>query len=52
VLQGLEAGTSYELRDLDTGATVTRSGATLMTEGLELAIADQPGTMVLVYRKL
>ncbi len=52
VLQGLEAGASYELRDLDSGEATLLSGDMLMTEGLRLTIADQPGTKVLVYRKV
>lgn len=51
LLHGLEAGASYELCDLDSGEVTLLSGATLMAEGLQLTITDQPGTRVLVYRK-
>jgi alpha-galactosidase len=51
-LRGLEAGAAHELRDLDSGARVTLSGAALMDDGLEIVVSDQPGTRVLVYRKV
>lgn len=51
VLYGLEPGASYELRDLDSGAITVETGEALMREGMSLAIADRPGTRLLVYRK-
>jgi alpha-galactosidase len=50
-LRGLDAGATYVLEDLDAGAMGERTGAEL-AEGMQLAISSQPGTKVLVYRRL
>jgi alpha-galactosidase len=50
-LQGLADAAQYEVRDLDGGEAWTTSGAALGA-GVKIAIEDQPGTRVLIYRKV
>lgn len=50
-LQGLEEGAQYAVRDVDGGEESIVSGAQLAS-GLMLEINDQPGTRVLVYRRV
>ena len=50
-LHGLDEAATYVLEDLDEGEMGERSGADLAA-GLSVTISDQPGTRVLVYRRL
>jgi alpha-galactosidase len=50
-LQGLYEAATYEIEDLDEGVVGEMSGAEL-ARGLAVAIDAQPGTKVLVYRRL
>jgi alpha-galactosidase len=51
-LKGLEAEATYEVRNLDGGAAVRASGKELMDAGLAVELTEQPGSAVLVYRKI
>jgi hypothetical protein len=50
-LHGLDEAATYVLEDLDEGEIGKRSGADLAA-GLSLTISEQPGTRLLVYRRL
>jgi alpha-galactosidase len=51
-LHALDANAVYELRDLDTGGVVRRTGKDLASTGIELRIDERPGSRLLVYRKV
>ena len=51
-LQGLEPDRYYEVRNQDSGETLRASGRALLAEGFPLEIAQQPGTVLLLYRRL
>ncbi|MFA5206794.1 MAG: GH36 C-terminal domain-containing protein [Lentisphaeria bacterium] len=51
-LQGLDPAGRYAVRDLDSGKTWRRSGAALMTDGLEIRLGHAPACIILHYRKL
>jgi alpha-galactosidase len=50
-LRGLDPAGAYVLTNLDTGESQTLAGRELLDRGLSVAIADQPGSAVIVYRK-
>jgi alpha-galactosidase len=50
-LQGLDAGASYLVTDLNTGRQQTHAGRDLIEKGLPIAIADRPDAAILAYRK-
>ncbi|NLX07296.1 MAG: alpha-galactosidase [Phycisphaerae bacterium] len=51
-LFGLDPNRTYEFRDRDTGTVVQAKGSQLMTDGLEIALPNQPDSKVLVYRAM
>jgi len=52
-LQGLDAAARYALTDLDVHRRpTTHTGRELMDQGLAMNIPDQPGAVVLTYKKL
>ena len=50
-LKGLEAGATYEVEDLDTGALAKSAGEELMERGVRVTFEDGPGSLLLVYRR-
>ncbi|MCU0983112.1 MAG: GH36 C-terminal domain-containing protein [Pirellulaceae bacterium] len=50
-LRGLDPAATYVLTDLDTGESQTLAGRELLDNGLAVAIAEQPGSAVIVYKK-
>ncbi len=51
-LRGLDSESLYEVTDLDVGEPRRLSGRELATRGLAVTIAEQPGAVVIVYRKV
>jgi hypothetical protein len=52
-LQGLDAAARYALTDLDVHRRpTTHTGRELMEQGLAMNVPDQPGAVVLTYKKL
>lgn len=51
VLHGLQPAATYTLTDLDSAKTVRLNGAELMSSGLPVAIAAQPGSALITYAK-
>lgn len=51
-LHGLHASSRYEVTDLDMGTNVTKTGSTLMQDGLDVSIASKPGSAMIKYRRL
>ncbi len=51
-LHGLDPDAQYEVRDLDADQPQRFSGRELTAKGLLVTIADQPGAVVIRYRKL
>ena len=51
-LSGLASDARYEVVDLDGGPARQATGQELMDKGLLITIADQPGAVVLSYRRL
>jgi hypothetical protein len=51
-LKGLEPAAQYTITNLDAGEVRTLSGRDLMHKGLPVSVPDQPGDVVLSYRKL
>jgi len=51
-LHGLDAGAQYEVRDLDANKPQQLSGHELTAKGLLVTIPDQPGAVVIRYRRL
>lgn len=51
-LQGLDPKATYEVRCLDTGEVLRRTGGELATKGVEIRIDDQPGSRLYCYRRL
>jgi len=49
-LHGLVADARYELRSLDGGATVVRSGRDLLDNDLRIEIQDAPGSALFTYK--
>ncbi|MBN2309539.1 MAG: alpha-galactosidase [Candidatus Hydrogenedentes bacterium] len=52
VLEGLDAAATYEIQDMDSGERRQVSGQDLADTGLDLKIDNQPGSALLVYRKV
>lgn len=52
VLEGLEADQRYALQDADTGATIVRTGAELMGEGLSFDDLQPMESRALVFRQV
>jgi alpha-galactosidase len=50
-LRGLEPNAVYMLKDLDQVGVVETTGHDLMDKGLPIAINDQPGAVVVTYKK-
>jgi alpha-galactosidase len=50
-LQGLDPDARYALTDLDAPGETTLAGRELMEKGLAIAIKDQPGSAVIVYKR-
>ena len=50
-LRGLDPDARYALRNLDVPGETEASGRELMEKGLALTIADQPGAVIVVYKK-
>jgi len=51
-LRALDAGATYELRNLDTAEKRKCTGRELMQSGLPVAIPSKPGSALLVYKRL
>jgi alpha-galactosidase len=51
-LQRLDPDAHYDVRDADTGNTQRVSGQDLCNSGLRIEINDQPGSRLLVYKRL
>ena len=50
-IRGLAPEATYELRDLDAGAVRQMQGKDLTESGLDIEIADRPGSKVIVYAR-
>ncbi len=50
-LRGLDAKASYVVKNLDTAAEVTLSGAELMEKGLPVTVNETPGAALIAYRR-
>jgi alpha-galactosidase len=50
-LHGLEPDARYTLTDLDTAGATERTGRELFESGLTIAIKDQPGAVILTYKR-
>jgi alpha-galactosidase len=50
-LRGLDPEAEYLVTDMDGGAPREASGRSLKTAGLEVAIADAPGSALIIYEK-
>jgi alpha-galactosidase len=51
-LRGLDPEAKYAVRDLDVGRDETCSGHDLMALGLLVTVKDQPGALLMTYRRL
>ncbi len=51
-LHGLDPQATYEFTDLDKNTTEKLPGKTLLETGLRISIEPQPGTAILLYKKL
>ena len=51
-LSGLDPAARYEIKNLDTPDEVVVTGQELMQKGLKVIIEDQPGAMIIVYKKI
>jgi alpha-galactosidase len=49
-LNGLDAGTQYEITNFDAEGLTTATGRELMEKGLTVEIKDMPGSAVIVYK--
>ncbi|UCH36039.1 MAG: alpha-galactosidase [Armatimonadota bacterium] len=52
VLRGLDAAVRYEVRSRDGGGATTYAGRDLMGAGIAIEIAEQPGSALILYRRL
>ena len=50
-LRGLDPAATYEVTDLDAGASNTISGSDLMQKGLVVEIAGKPGAAIIMYKR-
>jgi alpha-galactosidase len=51
-LKGLDPGATYEVTNLDGGAPIRASGKDLMTGGVSVELSEQPGSALLVYKRI
>ena len=51
-LSGLDPAGRYELNNLDTPQKTVVTGRELMEKGLQVIIKDQPGAVIIVYKKV
>ena len=51
-LRGLDPEAKYEVRDVDEPKAKTLSGRDLMSPGLLVNVKDQPGALVITYRRV
>ena len=51
-LRGLDPKATYKVSDLYGRITTTTSGADLMKKGLYVEIADSPGAIIIIYKKI
>jgi len=51
-LRGLDPAAIYKVSDLDGRVTTTISGADLMEKGLHVEIADAPGAVIIIYKRI
>jgi len=51
-LSGLDPAARYELQNLDTPDKTILTGQELMEKGLNVIIEEQPGAVILVYKKI
>jgi len=50
-LRGLDAAAQYAVSNLDAAGESTLSGRELEEKGLQVAIKDQPGAVIIIYKK-
>jgi hypothetical protein len=50
-LQGLDAASRYQVDNFDQSGTKSVSGKSLMRHGLEIALADAPGSAIVRYER-
>ena len=50
-LRGLKPDASYTIQNTDAVGSTQMTGRELMKEGLAITIAEQPGAVVITYRK-
>jgi alpha-galactosidase len=51
MLQGLDAGQHYRIDNFDRSGTKLASGRSLMRQGLEISLADAPGSAIVQYER-
>ena len=51
-LRGLDPAAQYTVSNLDTPGKAQLSGRELGEKGLPVAIRDQPGAVIMVYKKV
>ncbi len=51
-LSGLDPAARYEVKDLDTPGKAVMTGEELMQKGLKVLIENQPGAVIIVYKKV
>jgi alpha-galactosidase len=51
LLQGLDAGSRYQIENFDTNTKEVLSGKSLMQKGLELSLPDAPASAILHYER-
>ena len=51
-LRGLTPSARYTIEDLDSGRVLKRTGKELTESGLEVAVRNNPGVTILVYRRI
>ncbi|HEY5909883.1 MAG TPA: alpha-galactosidase [Verrucomicrobiae bacterium] len=50
-LNGVDPNSSYEITNLDTSSTTKVTGRTLIENGVSVAVKDQPGSALILYRR-
>ncbi len=50
-LKGLDSAAQYEVKDLETGQIQIAAGSDLLKKGLPVIIQEQPGSVLMSYRK-
>jgi alpha-galactosidase len=51
-LRGLKPGSTYAVKDLDSGSESRHTAKDLMETGFDVSISNQPGAAILAYRKV